>query len=449
MKLHSGITATLRVVFLIHSSASHETNQSDILEKLFNDLMISSNKKSMDGSLRGNVQQAPTSSMLAKEDLEDRLSDPCSEYSWWWCSERCKWESNKCVDNYASCKVTPESHCEDPDCSWDFNECVDKYDKRHYDGIAVTTIDYEIPDPSRPNRVRFSGKISGEINKKAAVFLTNIDHVEGNNVDHERIYEADKVTPSEAYEAFVEVFGDTVEPLFYVHGYNNEPGYVFKEASKANSNPNLKKYKVVPVIWPSCGGGYGCYRDDRFENAVGASKGLKEGILGMNAFPKKTLMTHSMGNWVLRGAADERVKFDNIFMVAADVPFNLFESTFIKDESDDGIEIFNMLKRKTGTNTPEGKIYVLSNWGDEALEVSANMLITNSGVNRLGQSGVHMYDCWGYGWCEDKGLTDERVRNYIENFVVEPTLVNLGHATEHSYHLYDFALEYYDSKYIE
>jgi len=390
--------------------------------------------------------------VLAKEDIEDKLfgsDESCSEYNYWRCSERCSWENNKCVDRYASCAVTPESYCEDPDCVWDYGECIDKYDKRHYDGIAVTTIDYEIPDPSHPNRVRFSGKISGKNNVKAAVFLTNIDHIEGNNVDSERIYEADKITPLEAYEAFVEEFGDNVEPLFYIHGFNNEPGWVFKEALRANSNSNLKKYKVVPVIWPSEGCSVTCYHTDRSENAVGASKGLKDGILGLNAFPKKALLTHSMGNWVLRGAADERVKFDNIFMVAADVPYNLFESEFIKDESDDGIEIFNMLKEKPGTSTPEGKIYVLSNWGDEALTVSSYLLVTNGGVNRLGQAGVHMYDCWGYGWCEDKGRTDERVRDYIENFVVEPVLANLGRPSEHSYHLFDFALEYYDSKYFD
>jgi len=426
MKIHSGTIVTLQVVFLIHSSTSHDTNKSDILEKFFNDLTVLSNDKLMDGSLRGNVQPTPKSSILANKDLEDIL-----------------------VDTYASCEVKPESDCGDPDCYWDFNECVDKYDRRHYDGIAVTTIDYEIPDLSNPNRVRFSGKISGKNNAKTAVFLTNIDHVEGNNVIRERIYEADMITPSEAYEAFVEEFGDTVEPLFYIHGFNNEPGWVFKEALKANSNPHLEKYKVVPVIWPSEGcGRLSCYRTDRSEIAAGASKSLKDGILGLNAFPKKSLLTHSMGNLVLRGAADRRIKFDNIFMVAADVPFNLFEKTFI-NESDDGIEIFNMLKDQPGTNTPEGKIYVLSNWGDESLAFSAHLYLTNGGVNRLGQSGVHMHDCWGWGWCEDKGRTDERIRDYIENFVVEPILANLGHATEHSYHLYDFVLDYYDSKYID
>jgi len=213
-----------------------------------------------------------------------------------------------------------------------------------FKGLIVITIDYlESPEEGRPNCIRFSGKTHGcedantkahehkagvknqnhnETLKDAATFICNCeyDSTVGQNSEGERVFKADKLTIREAKTWFVREYGKDCVPFFWVHGYDNEPLGVMTTAQIAQTtlNSSEKKCKIVPVLWPS----YGLTRYDiDLDYAKEASKELRLifglGVGVANVFEKKNLMCHSMGNFILRNAADSRIKFDNIFMVAA------------------------------------------------------------------------------------------------------------------------------------
>jgi pimeloyl-ACP methyl ester carboxylesterase len=205
-----------------------------------------------------------------------------------------------------------------------------------YDGLVVTSIDYKSePTEDRPNRITFTGytpgneakRLSGDELKKhneerkdAATFLWKCKHIGGADKDGKREYEADKLTNEEAHTEFVKRYGEGCKPLFSIHGFNNEPGYTFRESTKAQQKFDDGKNAIIPVVWPNYGGP--AYDTDRSDNAPEASKELNmlvQHILGTtgNLFKNKNLICHSMGNYVLRGAANPNIKFDNIFMVAA------------------------------------------------------------------------------------------------------------------------------------
>ena len=97
-----------------------------------------------------------------------------------------------------------------------------------------------------------------------------------------------------------------------------------------------------------------------------------------------------MGNRVLRyaaaDAADGGVKFDNIFMAAADVDDEIFHENYIDNVQDcedgrhHGCHIGRMLSKNR-----KSKIYCLTNGKDKALLVSK---LTKRGNGRLGLVGV-------------------------------------------------------------
>ncbi len=153
--------------------------------------------------------------------------------------------------------------------------------------------------------------------------------------------------------------------LFFVHGYNNDIGDVLKTA---NELEKLYKVIVVPFSWPANGGGKvsgtSAYLDDKddarssataFHRAVQKihfyhrllTKSLRTELLAraVDKYPDNgekarsmftremdknckvslNLITHSMGNYVLKYAAKpsgsslRKLVFDNICLVAADV----------------------------------------------------------------------------------------------------------------------------------
>lgn len=118
-------------------------------------------------------------------------------------------------------------------------------------------------------------------------------------------------------------------PMFCVHGYSVEPNSLFdKLNSKIERFVQGKKYYPVPVIWPCRTNSYlGApgrnYEIDQTTTSQSAGALFKQlaDLVPNDLWPKKALMTHSMGNHVVfNGACAEKTpdaKFDDIFMVAA------------------------------------------------------------------------------------------------------------------------------------
>ena len=190
-----------------------------------------------------------------------------------------------------------------------------------YDGLVLTSIDVQ-PVKGTERTVTFSGSIAGRADDDTATFLENVRQINDTDENGKRLFEAETVTVARAKE-IINGDGDDLEggeggkPLFCVHGFNTQPGqHLNKMNSQATREKfNQGKFTLVPVLWPSAGGVTN-YGPDRI-TAPGAGNAFKTLKKGIDSFPSKSLLCHSMGNYILRHAADEKFQFDNIFMAAA------------------------------------------------------------------------------------------------------------------------------------
>ncbi len=182
-----------------------------------------------------------------------------------------------------------------------------------YKGLAVTSIDVidtgKVSEEGNPI-VTFDGSIQGSASDQDAVFLKHIK-------DNGKTLEAEKLTVKQAKDIINGASADKKgKPLFCIHGFNVQPRSHLKTIKDVSVTQfNEGKFMPVPVMWPSKGGANN-YLGDRV-TSPGAGNGLKSLKKALDSFPQKSLLAHSMGNRVLRYAADAKFKFDNIFMVAA------------------------------------------------------------------------------------------------------------------------------------
>ena len=183
-----------------------------------------------------------------------------------------------------------------------------------YKDLVLTSIDVtKAPTEQRPNRVEFpGGVVDGTDSDDTAVFLKNVSEarrengkliLEGDLVD---IRTVEKLTNNKA--------------LFCIHGFNVAPEVHMEECK--NARGSTQKFTLIPVIWPAkAEGGItpSNYSRKRETESVGAGKAFKtlKKYIDSGKLKYKSLHAHSMGNRVLRYAADAGFTFDNIFMVAA------------------------------------------------------------------------------------------------------------------------------------
>jgi esterase/lipase superfamily enzyme len=133
------------------------------------------------------------------------------------------------------------------------------------------------------------------------------------------------------------------EILFYIHGFNNQPNEVLKNAKaiqKVFNNINLGVL-VVPFIWP-CDNDFGIIKDywDDQDSAESSGRFFSRSISKLlnwqdsnqddPCMKRMHMLSHSMGNRVLMKMLDHWRKhasggqmpylFTNVFMLAADTP---------------------------------------------------------------------------------------------------------------------------------
>jgi esterase/lipase superfamily enzyme len=133
------------------------------------------------------------------------------------------------------------------------------------------------------------------------------------------------------------------EILFYIHGFNNQPDTVFKNAKALQhvfDNANLSVL-VVPFVWP-CDDDFGIvqdYWDDQdsaessgrfFSRSISKLLNWQESNQDDPCMKRMHMLSHSMGNRVLMKMLDHWRKhvsggqmpylFTNVFMLAADIP---------------------------------------------------------------------------------------------------------------------------------
>lgn len=309
----------------------------------------------------------------------------------------------------------------------------------NYDGVALTSIDVKMK-PGTEKTVTFSGSFKGSASDKTATFLHKIKQINDKDDDGERLFQAETLTIAEAKKIINEggEGGNEGKPLFCIHGFSVQPGFHLKNMKNLNEKKFTKgKFTLVPVIWPSSKIKYG---DDR-QASLGAGKAFKTLSNQINSFPSKSLLCHSMGNRVLRYAASAKFKFDNIFIVAADVRHDIFHKDYIRgndgDEKEDGLRICSML-----SNRNKGKVHVLYNGADIALNASGwNPMTWKS---RLGSVSNDQEKTWWGGW-RNADLTDPEIKGSIVNKACNPLLTN---KLSHSYQFNDFAIRYYQENHF-
>jgi len=162
-----------------------------------------------------------------------------------------------------------------------------------------------------------------------------------NIIDKQDRFEAELVQPEDAKSILKTVlsYEGREETLFYIHGWKTSCRHAINQTVKMNNfdSKKSKKFLVIPVFWAATWNNIS-YADERKEYAPEAGQDFHDLLLllstTMNNCPvKKSVMAHSMGNYVLRIIAEKNTlkpMFEDIFMVAPDVRWDLFDEEFNK-----------------------------------------------------------------------------------------------------------------------
>lgn len=326
----------------------------------------------------------------------------------------------------------------------------------YYNGLIVTTIKVKPADAPAGSKVTFNEK---DKNGSIAVFLKNIIKVNDTDKSGKREFEATVVSAEEAKEICEIGHGSgKCTPLFILHGFNVEPGQMFKldYGIFGTTSTSDMSYYPVPVIWASEGNTLLYTKDQGNAFAAGLALQAFVDFIPNDMFPRKSLLLHSMGNHVvINGACLNEapdVKFENIFMVAADVPCDIFNEKpknrffFTKQnkmtygyKKVKAENFFQMLETNSD-GKPKGKIYILWNSRDLALRASFFM----NREHRLGKVGAGWVDGF-FSNGRSMSVIRDKYRPYIENLNVTRKKIS-DKLFNHLYELESWAVEYYEEK---
>lgn len=259
-----------------------------------------------------------------------------------------------------------------------------------------------------------------------AVILKNV-------IDMGKSFEAELVNPEDATAVLEKVLADAgrEEALFYIHGWKNSVRDAIETTVEMNEVNDAKKKRLLmlPIMWAASWKDLS-YGDDRKENAPEASNdfsGLFDVLHSVLATStvKKSLICHSMGNWVLRSVAEKHAgsqpTFEEIYMVAPDVRWDLFNEDY---DGDGGTKIVGLVKNK---------VHVLYCVDDKAL------LFRQIWHRMFGAETSALGRCAGYSMEKISPSFKDKVVfhncGYMQSFT----------GTKHSYHPKKEAVKYYEN----
>ena len=291
--------------------------------------------------------------------------------------------------------------------------------------------------------VEFDGKIKANPNDDSIAFLLKVreKEVEKDPKDDSIRFQAIKV-PLETFRE--RIIAEEKKLLVCVHGFQAEPESWLDTCAQIQTSADFD-HIVVPVIWPSVGAAgidISIKYDREQAIAYQAGKALAPiAELGMES--KLSLMCHSMGNRVLLSYVQNNSsvdkKFDDVFMVSADVWEEVFNDRVINDTwfqppwnywnlwEGTGLKLCNMLK-------DNGKIHVVNYPGDVALIGSEYWENWRRRLGRFGKNGqgdrIHKD-------CVDKIVAYEATQFEDEVKEEDPTAM-------HSYQAAPTLIKYYN-----
>jgi len=288
-----------------------------------------------------------------------------------------------------------------------------------YTGLIVTTVELKTekdgvpitsPQDNDGKTVYFTGNSS---NGSKAYFLTNIKGTRTGWIGFRTWeYTGTIVSPAKASEIVADGFGNGKEtiPLFCIHGASVQINSKLDAAEEAVYNfKEAGTYYPVPVIWPNGTRNVLDYiPNQRLSEEAGTLFRCFIECIPNGQFPRKSLMMHSMGNFLVHSGKDGNpldVQFDNIFMVAADIPADIFSDDPRNEDDKEKAVNWKELLGKNG-----GKIFVFHSRRDLALIASASSF--NFGRQRIGLQGT-------------TGTTRDEFEDIVEN-VNATENVNVG-----------------------
>jgi len=316
-------------------------------------------------------------------------------------------------------------------------------DKRTVDPVVVVPLcitNIVLHDTPDGKKKTFSKSTSGE--KGDAVILKNV-------IDMGDCYEAELVEHKDATSVLSKALADSgrEEALFYVHGWDVDCRLAIDTVIKMNGwNDNEeespKKLLVLPILWAATWDNL-WYGDDRNTSAPEAAtnfsalSSLLNDVL-QNSSVKKSIIAHSMGNYVLRIFAQNYTSnepvFENVFMVAPDVRWDLFNQDYISrgeietqenaEKANGGLQIALLAKNK---------VHVLYTVNDVAL------LFRQTWHRFFGNETSALGRCAGFAM--------DTVHSSLKNKIVfhDCGYMQPRFGVKHSYNDTELAMKYYET----
>lgn len=281
-------------------------------------------------------------------------------------------------------------------------------------------------------RVLFHGRMSGKAEHEKASVLTDIkktkDKVRGHPVYSAREIKRDHFQATVNERCPVKLTRNAnAETLLCVHGFNTQPHEFFASLDKSKVYERPGYPTIIPVLWATSDKAFQkAYKEDH-DNAPGAGKVFRNLLDPLKDLRHKSIMCHSLGNYVLKWAAAARVadkavpfseseRFDSIFMVAADTRFDMFDAER-EGGSLDGLPLAALARKN---------VHVLHANNDKALWLSG---IRNR-RKATGREGA-------------KGPLDPKVKDKIVNKDCARFSTAADSLFCHSYQFHEDALHYY------
>jgi len=253
--------------------------------------------------------------------------------------------------------------------------------------VSLLTINEPVDGLQDGQRVTFNER-TGKVGSKA-IFLKGVKQTSPRWVPVGfRKFTATYVSDAEAARIVKET---RRIPFFYVHGWGNQVSINLREGKKLKQKFQRRQlYYSIPVLWPTINVAltpavWRIYKNDQ-RDAVKAGDLFRD--LNMDEFPpNKAIMMHSMGNHLIVSSFQKQfsTKFQNIFMVAADVPYDIFSGN--PKNNDDFKDYETKTSNMVDALNDDGMVTITSREQDIPLFISGDNQLFNNKIQRIGFKG--------------------------------------------------------------
>jgi esterase/lipase superfamily enzyme len=283
---------------------------------------------------------------------------------------------------------------------------ADENSRFSYPGYVITSIDVEPLGKGHPtSRVKFHARIPGKVDDTTAHVLRDVvdsGETVGKWPFRSPVFHGTVVPPGQLQarlDAESPRVSDRWNPLQHrkallcVHGFDSQPESWLRRC--AENYGKSDELAIIPVIWPAGDKGLRDYMNDRNVFVPGAARAFQP-LLDVASSLRKSLLCHSMGNFVLKltapphqpsrtsGLAKRKLSappFEDVYMSAADVRHDVFDRA--QNDHDDA----NLDYGRNIAGMAQNKVHVMHSRSDVPLMARR---ARHAGLRALGSNGANM-----------------------------------------------------------